>query len=179
MTLASEIDVPIGKAALCRMFEEDRLDERVAAARGLVNYEHTPWEQIEDRTPPTFRREVSYSYPRRVCPFGSRVTSLCQLTKVNDEHTIIEEISTLHDVPFGNLFQVQTKKVVKEIGPSKTHIQALVGVSFHRKTRFQSRIRSSVLQHNVRDLTETANIIVTEVIKSVQCGEGPIVAGRK
>jgi hypothetical protein len=46
-------------------------------------------------------------------------------------------------------------------------------VSFHKKTRFQNRIRSSVIQHNVRDLTETANIIVTEVIKSVQCGEGP------
>lgn len=71
--------------------------------------------------------QVSYSYPRRVCPFGSRVTSLGQLTKVSDEHTIIEEISTLHDVPFGNLFQVQTKKVVKEIGPNKTHVQALVG----------------------------------------------------
>jgi hypothetical protein len=58
LQLASEIDVPIGKQELCRMFEEDKLDERVAEARGLVNYEHTPWEPLEDRVPPTFRREV-------------------------------------------------------------------------------------------------------------------------
>jgi hypothetical protein len=70
---------------------------------------------------------VSYNYPRRVCPFGSRVTSICQLTKVNDDHAIIEEISTLHDVPFGNLFQVQTKKIVKKTGDRRTHIEALVG----------------------------------------------------
>jgi hypothetical protein len=56
--LASEIDLPIGKQELCRMFEEDKLEERVAEAKGLVSYEHTPWEPLEDRVPPTFRREV-------------------------------------------------------------------------------------------------------------------------
>lgn len=57
--------------------------------------------------PKVTRRQVSYTLNRQQCRFGSAVTSIQQKTISDDTKTgLIEEVMTLHDVPFGDHFQV-------------------------------------------------------------------------
>lgn len=75
---------------------------------GCLNYHTTPWERLADK-PNVERRQVSYKYCPRLCRFGSTVTCSQQKTVGDDKKlAVVEEILTLHDVPFGDHFQVVT-----------------------------------------------------------------------
>ncbi len=88
------------------LFQRQKLDEIVSEKLEWVNYKATPWERVEDK-PESQRRQLSYSLNRQISQCGSKVSCVQQKTVAADMMSCtIEEIMTLHDVPFGEHFQV-------------------------------------------------------------------------
>jgi hypothetical protein len=66
----------------------------------------TPWEHVEERIG-AHRRRASYSLNRQISQFGTKVTCIQQQTVSDDlKKLVTNEILTLHDVPFGEYFEV-------------------------------------------------------------------------
>lgn len=88
------------------LFEKGRLEEVVAEKMGYINFVSTPWERLEGQNN-VQRRQVSYHLNRQISQFGSKVSCIQQKTMLdNMKLYILDEVLTLHDVPFGDHFQV-------------------------------------------------------------------------
>jgi hypothetical protein len=89
-------------------FIDDEKERSVNKKLGLSNYESTPWEVVDGKTG-TYRRSCSYRLNRLITQFGSKISCIQQKTiSTNSKKLIINEILTLHDVPFGDHFQVSS-----------------------------------------------------------------------
>lgn len=92
------------------LFEKGGLEEVVAEEMGYVNYVSGPWERLDSQHGAqnnVFRRQISYVLNRQISQFGSKVSCIQQKTiSENMKSCIIDEVLTLHDVPFGDHFQV-------------------------------------------------------------------------
>lgn len=88
------------------VLNDDRMDKSVNEKLGIVNYSSTPWELVEKKSG-VQRREISYNLNKKLSQFGSKVSCIQQQTASDDKKKLtIDEILTLHDVPFGDHFQV-------------------------------------------------------------------------
>lgn len=88
------------------IFVDDQKEHIVNEKLGLSNYESSPWEVVDGKTG-IQRRHRSYKLNRLITQFGSKISSIQQKTLSPDsKKLIINEILTLHDVPFGDHFQV-------------------------------------------------------------------------
>ena len=94
------------------MDENENLEGRVMRKMGRLNYFATPWESLdEDKT--TEQRRVSYKLSNRISLFATNVTCIQQKNVRDDGHALfIDEVLTLHDVPFGDNFQVHLLQYV-------------------------------------------------------------------
>lgn len=85
---------------------DDQKDRHVSEKLGLSKYESSPWEVVDGKIG-IQRRHRSYRLNRLITQFGSTISSIQQKTVSTDsKKLIINEILTLHDVPFGEHFQV-------------------------------------------------------------------------
>lgn len=92
--------------SILAVLHNEKLDAAVNEKLGLMEYKSTPWEQIDEK-PGVQRRQLSYSLNRQISQFGSKVSCIQQETVSDDnKKLVIDEILTLHDVPFGDHFQV-------------------------------------------------------------------------
>ena len=83
-----------------------QLDLSIHETLGLMNYTVTPWEHVEEKIG-AHRRQASYSLNRQISQFGTKVTCVQQQTVSDDlKKLVTNEILTLHDVPFGEYFEV-------------------------------------------------------------------------
>lgn len=86
---------------------DDEKDRHVNEKLGLSTYESSPWEVVDGMIG-IQRRHLSYRLNRLITQFGSKISSIQQKTLSTDsKKLIINEILTLHDVPFGEHFQVR------------------------------------------------------------------------
>lgn len=87
-------------------FTDDLKERTVNEKLGLSNYENSPWEVVDGKTG-IERRHRSYRLNRLITQFGSKISCIQQKTiSIDSKKLIINEILTLHDVPFGDHFQV-------------------------------------------------------------------------
>lgn len=88
------------------VLNDERMDKSVNEKLGIVNYSSTPWELVEKKSG-VKRRQISYNLNKKLSQFGSKVSCIQQQTSSDDKKKLtIDEILTLHDVPFGDHFQV-------------------------------------------------------------------------
>lgn len=87
---------------------DDKKDHAISENLGLSNYESSLWEPVDSKNPSVQRRHRRYRLNRLITQFGSNISSIQQKTLSSDsKKLIINEILTLHDVPFGDHFQVR------------------------------------------------------------------------
>lgn len=88
------------------LFEQGGLEEAMAEKMGYLNYVSTPWERLEGQNG-VQRRHTSYHLNRQISQFGSKVSCIQQRTMSDSmKSCVLDEVITLHDVPFGDHFQV-------------------------------------------------------------------------
>jgi hypothetical protein len=89
------------------LFEKGKLEEVVAEKMGYVNWKSSAWERVDGQQGFVERRQFSYNLNRQISQFGSKVSCIQQRTIAeNMKSCVFDEVFTLHDVPFGDHFQV-------------------------------------------------------------------------
>eukprot|EP00850_Spirogloea_muscicola_P005882 SM000027S09663 [mRNA] locus=s27:621504:627334:+ [translate_table: standard] len=169
MVEAAQLEVPITVAQFLSLMNTKQLDQKVAEHMGHLNYTATDWERTGEEL--KMQREVKYQYSRKVCSFGTGVTIMQQKSR-NAEMTMcmLEELVTLHDVPFGDHFQVETRKELRQMSekPALSELRVLVGVSWHKKTLFQKKISANVIEYHKQHVKDVVDILVKEVLSHTQ-----------
>ena len=90
---------------MLQIFEES-LDESIAEKVGWLSYCPTPWESASNDVQ---QRRVNFQLSNQISLFGTKVTSIQQKTvkgKGNGHALTVDEDWALHDVPYGENFQV-------------------------------------------------------------------------
>ena len=86
---------------LMQMFEGD-LEHKVMSKSGCLNYITTAWEPVNCDV---FERHTSYKFNHSISVFGGEVTCTQQKISLSTgDSWIVNEIMTLHGVPFGDHF---------------------------------------------------------------------------
>ncbi|KAG0631154.1 hypothetical protein M758_1G231500 [Ceratodon purpureus] len=169
MTHVCSFDIPLTTDCVMTLFEKGGLEEVVAEKMGYVNYVSTPWERLDSHHGPqnnVLRRQISYHLNRQISQFGSKVSCIQQKTiSENMKSCVVDEVLTLHDVPFGDHFQVQVRRDIEttSVNPPKSFVKASVGVSWHKNTEFKRKITKNVHDHMAKEIREVMNICVREI----------------
>ena len=73
---------------------------------GCVDYSHTPWESEKGDV---YERQTCYKFDKRISHYGGESRSTQQRTLLSERNGwVVEEVMTLHGVPFGDYFNVLT-----------------------------------------------------------------------
>lgn len=95
--------------SLMKMFDGGKLEHKIMEKSGCLNYATTTWEPVK---PDVFERRLSYKFHRHVSAFGGEVTCTQQKLPIPDSKGwTVNEVMTLHGVPFGDHFHVGDKKL--------------------------------------------------------------------
>ncbi|KAL3687800.1 hypothetical protein R1sor_014109 [Riccia sorocarpa] len=143
------------------LLEKGELHKHVMQLFGVTNYKSSHWEMVGD-DPEVKRRQVSYTLNRQQCRFGSAVTSIQQKTLSDDSHkALLEEVLTLHDVPFGDHFQVQVRQEIETVSeePSVSICRIYAGVAWHKSAGFQKKITKNILKYMTEFLKEYFELV--------------------
>ncbi|CAM6037416.1 unnamed protein product [Sphagnum compactum] len=170
MTQVVMFEFSLTTESLLLLFQRQKLDEIVSEKLGWVNYKATPWERVEDK-PESQRRQLSYSLNRQISQCGSKVSCVQQKTVAADMMSCtIEEIMTLHDVPFGEHFQVHVRREVETLSenPPTSIVKALVGVAWHKDTEFKKKITKNVYDYLRKQVREMMNLTVKEIKAAIK-----------
>lgn len=90
---------------LMEMFDGGKLEHKVMEKSGCHNYITTPWDPVK---PGVCERHLSYRFNRHVSIFGGEVTCTQQKSPLaSGEGWIVNEVMSLHDVPFDDHFRVR------------------------------------------------------------------------
>ncbi|BBN07769.1 hypothetical protein MPTK1_4g06300 [Marchantia polymorpha subsp. ruderalis] len=161
MSELASMDSSLTVKQLHYLLEKGELDKHVMQLFGVNNYKSSHWEMVGD-DPKVTRRQVSYTLNRQQCRFGSAVTSIQQKTISDDTKTgLIEEVMTLHDVPFGDHFQVQVRKEIETTSdePPVTHCKIYAGVAWHKSAGFQKKITKNILRYMTQFLKDYSELV--------------------
>ncbi|CAK9278846.1 unnamed protein product [Sphagnum jensenii] len=160
-------EIPITAESVLSVFKNKDLDERVHEKLGLIDYKSTGWENVEQK-PGVQRRQESYTLNRQISQFGSKVSCIQQITVTSEDakKIVIDDMLTLHDVPFGDHFQVQVRREIETMSknPVSSQEKAFVGVAWHKSTEFQRNITKNVYEHMTKQIQEMTGLIVEEVL---------------
>lgn len=131
---------------------------------GCLNYVATTWETI---SPSLLERHLCYKFNRRVSTFGGDVTCIQQKSPSNEGRGwIVNEIMSLHDVPFGDHFRVQFRYQVEEsnVASSSCKCDVYVGVAWLKSTKFEQRITRNILEKFTLRLRELFVLVEREIL---------------
>jgi len=169
MSLVCSFDIPLTTDSVMTLFERGGLEQTVAEKMGYVDYVSSPWERLDSQHGAqnnVLRRQISYHLNRQISQFGSKVSCVQQKTSSeNMKSCVVDEVLTLHDVPFGDHFQVQVRRDIEtaSVNPPKSSVKASVGVSWHKNTEFKKKITKNVHDHMAKEIREVMNICVREI----------------
>lgn len=90
------------------IFGGGELEKKIMEKVGCLNYSVTQWEAMGSDH--VYMRHVSYKFSRQISIFGGEVISI-QHKAPNADHNgwSVDEVMTLHCVPFGDHFRVSTQ----------------------------------------------------------------------
>lgn len=165
MAQVCAFEIPLMSDCAMSLFEQGGLEEAMAEKMGYLNYVSTPWERLEGQNG-VQRRHTSYHLNRQISQFGSKVSCIQQRTMSDSmKSCVLDEVITLHDVPFGDHFQVQVRREIEttSTNPPQSFVKASVGVSWHKNTEFKKKITKNVHDHMAKEIREVMNVCVKEV----------------
>lgn len=90
--------------SLMEIFNGGDLEMKIMSKVGCLNYSSTPW---EDAKPNIQERRVRYKFNRYMSIFGSEVVSTqMKSPSIDGNGWTIDDVTTLHNVPFSDCFRV-------------------------------------------------------------------------
>lgn len=91
-------------SVLMELFEGGDLEKKIMDKVGCLNYSVTQWEAVR---PNVYDRDIRYKFNRHMSIFGGEAVSSQQKTPTADGNGwIVDEVMTIHNVPFGDHFRV-------------------------------------------------------------------------
>ncbi|KAL6493494.1 hypothetical protein OROGR_032273 [Orobanche gracilis] len=166
MTKVYTVELPLNLKSLMKMFDGGDLEHKVMSKSGCLNYMTTSWEPV---TSSVQERRVSYKFSRHISIFGGEVTCTQQkLPLPDDSGWVVNEIMTLHYVPFGDHFRVQFRYRFEKA--SFTHnsckCDIYVGVMWLRSNKFESRITRNIIGKFTNRLEEILQSVEREILQT-------------
>ncbi|KAL8160829.1 hypothetical protein V2J09_012318 [Rumex salicifolius] len=138
---SSSLTVPIN--SLMELYNGGDVEQRLMEKVGCLNYSCSPWELLND----VHQRQICYKFDKRVSSYRGEVTSTQQRSSLPDKNGwLIEEVMTLHGIPFGEYFNLHLRYQVEGISKKSNgcHIRISFGVAWLKTTRHQKRISKNI-----------------------------------
>ncbi|XP_031261427.1 C2 and GRAM domain-containing protein At5g50170 isoform X1 [Pistacia vera] len=157
-------ELPMNIKALMEMFDGGMLEHKVMEKSGCLNYTNTSWEPLNSGVS---ERHVSYRFSRHVSIFGGEVT--CRQRKsplANDEGWLVNEIMSLHDVPFDDHFRVHFKYEIQKsaLAHNACKCAVYIGITWLKSTKFQQRITRNITENFSNRLKEMIGLVEREIL---------------
>ncbi|XP_008777790.2 C2 and GRAM domain-containing protein At5g50170 [Phoenix dactylifera] len=152
-------EVPLHANLLMELFEGGNLEKKIMDKVGCLNYSVTQWEVVRSNV---YERHIRYKFNRHASIFGGEAVSSQQKTPTADGNGwIVDEVMTIHNVPFGDHFRVHLRYKIETLlhVSSTSRCDVFVGIEWIRSTKFQKQITRNVcdkLAHRSKDIFELA-----------------------
>lgn len=159
-------ELPLSVSCMVQMYEKENLEEKIAEKAGWLEYCPTPWESMGEEG--VQQRQISFKLSKQISLFGTNVTCIQQKTHRNDGHACyVDEVLTLHDVPFGDYFQIRVRKEIEDVSlsPPASSCKVLVGVAWQKSTVLQCSISKNIFQRFTKHLQDILDISVREILE--------------
>ncbi|XP_058102506.1 C2 and GRAM domain-containing protein At5g50170-like isoform X2 [Magnolia sinica] len=151
--------------SLMEIFDGGPFDRKIMGKVGCLNYNVTPWEAV---SPDVYERHISYKFYRYISIFGGDVTSTQKKAPLTDGNGwIVDEVMTLHDVPFGDHFRVHLRYQIEaahDSVPQVCQCQVYVGIVWLKSTKFQKRITRNISDKFTHHLKEIFELSEREIL---------------
>ncbi|KAL7098412.1 hypothetical protein ACP275_09G016300 [Erythranthe tilingii] len=168
MTKVYTMELPLNIKSLMKMFEGGELEHKVMSKSGCLNYVTATWENV---TSEVQERRVCYKFSHRISIFGGEVNSTQQKSTLpNDNGWIVNEIMTLHNVPFGDHFRVQFRYQIEKSSFAHNSCKCglYIGLMWLKNTKFEPRITKNVIGMFTRRSQEILQLVEREILLTCQ-----------
>jgi len=127
---------------------------------------------IERWTPSEYGtfRILTYRAPVRAA-VGPRTTRLQETQRyhLQKERLVVEIVSVMHDIPYGDYFRVESKHEVIALAEDRCRLTIGVGLHFTKSTFFEAKLRKDTMKESKESFELWAKLAVHEIdIKKVQ-----------
>lgn len=161
-------ELPISVQGLMEMFDGGKLEHKVMEKSGCHNYITTPWDPVK---PGVCERHLSYRFNRHVSIFGGEVTCTQQKSPLaSGEGWIVNEVMSLHDVPFDDHFRVHFRYEIEKspLAHNACKYAIYIGISWLKSTKFQQRITQNITEKFTHRLKEMIELVEREILFATQ-----------
>ncbi|KAH9776394.1 C2 and GRAM domain-containing protein [Citrus sinensis] len=168
MSKVYNAELPISVKALMEMFDGGKLEHQVMEKSGCHNYVTTPWDLVK---PGVCERHLSYRFNRHVSIFGGEVTCTQQKSPLaSGEGWIVNEVMSLHDVPFDDHFRVHFRYEIEKspLAHNACKCAIYIGISWLKSTKFQQRITQNITEKFTHRLKEMIELVEREILFATQ-----------
>ncbi|KAF8408305.1 hypothetical protein HHK36_007453 [Tetracentron sinense] len=162
MSKVYSAELPVNIKSLMEMFDGGNLEHKVMGKFGCLNYVTTEWEAVRHDV---YERHLCYKFNRHVSIFGGEVTTAQQKTPIA-KGWILDEVMALHDVPFGDHFQVHFRYQIETPTSVSNACQCdvYVGIAWLKSTKFQQRITRNIAEKFTYRLKEIFELVKREIL---------------
>ncbi|KAH7682900.1 C2 domain-containing protein [Dioscorea alata] len=152
-----QTDVPLQITSLMKIFDGGHIEKKIMEKVGCVGYSAAQWESAG---PDSHERHINYKFNHIMSIFGGEVDSMQKRTPTPDGNGwSIEEVMTLHNVPFSEHFHIHLRYQIWTSGSRGCHCKVSVGVLWTKKNKFHKRITKNIcdkLCHRSQEIFEVA-----------------------
>jgi len=107
-----------------------------------------------------YRAPVNFS----IGPSSTRLEEI-QRYHLSKDRLLIEIVSIMHDIPYGDYFRVEARHEVTSIGQDLSRLTISVAVNFLKKTFFEGKINSGTLKESKESYERWVKLALDEVAK--------------
>ncbi|KAJ7956175.1 C2 and GRAM domain-containing protein [Quillaja saponaria] len=172
-------ELPINMKSLMELFDGGKLEHKIMEKSGCINYVATRWEPVKSDVysdqkkvkTDVYERSLSYKFNRHVSIFGGEVTSTQQKFPVeNNVGWIVNEVMTLHGVPFGDHFHVHFRYQIEKsaLGHCACKCDAYIRITWVKSSKFQHRINRNITEKFSHRLKEIFELVEREILFRTQ-----------
>jgi len=109
-------------------------------------------------------RTLTYRAPvkKAIGPSTTRLEET-QRYHLQKERLVTETVSVMHDIPYGDYFRVESMQEVVSLGPDRCKLTCYVGVNFTKKTFFEGKIKTGVLEETTESFKRWISLAEDEI----------------
>jgi len=141
-------EFPVSVVKFFQLFYSDESDfqKKYHEVRGDKEIHFEKWSSHPQYG--TFRT-ITYRAPVHAA-IGPSTTRLeeTQRYHLQKERLVIELVSVMHDIPYGDYFRVESKHEVTAVSEESCKLTVYVGVNFTKKTFFEGKIKSNAAKES-------------------------------
>ncbi|XP_038895524.1 C2 and GRAM domain-containing protein At5g50170 isoform X2 [Benincasa hispida] len=167
-------ELPLNVKSLMEFFEGGKLEHRVMEKSGCLNYMTTPWEFVK---PNILERRISYQFNHDISIFEGKVTCIQQKFPMtgadagsDEEEWVLNEVMSLHDVPFGDCFRIHFRYCFEdsELAKNACKCKAFYGITWLKSTELQQKITQNIADEFGNRLKVIFELIEREILFATQ-----------